>query len=257
VAVTGDGLVTGNNGTTWAPANDSGTGTPRQGFPFIIEGTPGCAAGDIPWVAASPTSGTTGAGAATDVDVVFDSTGLTGGVYTGTLCVTSDDPVTPLVEVSLELTVENSAPVAVGDSYTTTQDMALNVPAPGVLDNDSDPDGDDLTAVLDTDVSNGSLTLNSDGSFTYTPAPGYSGADGFTYHANDGTANSNTVTVVIDVVATEHILYLPVVRKAETAQAQMGTDVAAGENWLSIALAAFPMMVGMWFVYRRNGRFDG
>jgi VCBS repeat-containing protein len=135
--------------------------------------------------------------------------------------------------------------------------MALNVPAPGVLDNDSDPDGDDLTAVLDTDVSNGSLTLNSDGSFTYTPAPGYSGADGFTYHANDGTANSNTVTVVIDVVATEHILYLPVVRKAETAQAQMGTDVAAGENWLSIALAAFPMMVGMWFVYRRNGRFDG
>jgi hypothetical protein len=256
VAVTGNGLVTGNNGTTWAPANDSGTNTPRQGFPFIIEGTP-CAAADIPWVAASPTSGTTGAGAATDVDVVFDSTGLNGGVYTGTLCVTSDDPVTPVVGVSLELTVENSAPVAVGDSYTTTQGMVLNVPAPGVLDNDDDPDGDDLTAVLDTDVSDGSLTLNADGSFTYTPAPGYSGADGFTYHANDGTADSNTVTVVIDVVATEHILYLPVVRKAETAQAKMGTDVAAGENWLSIALAAFPMMLGMWVVVRRNGRFDG
>ena len=71
--------------------------------------------------------------------------------------------------------------------------------APGVLTNDSDPESGALTAVLVSDVSNGSLTLNANGSFTYAPTTGYNGADSFTYRANDGTFNSNTVTVSITV----------------------------------------------------------
>ena len=72
-------------------------------------------------------------------------------------------------------------------SYSTNEDTTLTVPAPGVLPNYSDPDGDTLTAVKVTDPSHGSLTLNADGSFTYTPNPDYHGSDSFTYKANDGS----------------------------------------------------------------------
>ena len=69
----------------------------------------------------------------------------------------------------------------------------------GVLSNDFDTDGDPLTAVLDTNVSHGSLTLNADGSFAYTPTPGFNGTDSFTYHANDGAGDSNVATVTVEV----------------------------------------------------------
>jgi hypothetical protein len=90
-----------------------------------------------------------------------------------------------------------SAPVAVADGFTIAADGALVVEAAGVLANDFDSDGDSLAAVLASNVSHGTLTLNLDGSFTYTPSPGYSGPDSFTYKANDGTADSNVVTVSI------------------------------------------------------------
>ena len=95
----------------------------------------------------------------------------------------------------------NSAPVAVADSYSTPQSTAKVVPAPGVLGNDTDADSDPLTAALVSDVSHGTLSLSPDGGFTYTPTSGYTGADSFTYKANDGTADSNTVTVSITVTA--------------------------------------------------------
>ena len=91
----------------------------------------------------------------------------------------------------------NTAPVANDDAYSTGQDTTLNVAAPGVLANDTDADSDALSAVLDSEVSHGSLTLNSDGSFDYTPNLGFTGADSFTYHANDGTDDSNVATVSI------------------------------------------------------------
>jgi hypothetical protein len=75
----------------------------------------------------------------------------------------------------------------------------LIVAAPGVLGNDNDPDSDPLTAVLDTDPANGTLSLNEDGGFSYTPAPDFAGTDSFTYVANDGLANSNVATVTITV----------------------------------------------------------
>ena len=95
----------------------------------------------------------------------------------------------------------NTAPVAVADSYSTPQNTALVQAAPGVLTNDTDADSNPLTAVLDTNVTHGALTLNANGGFTYTPTSGYSGPDSFTYHANDGTANSNIVTVSLTVNA--------------------------------------------------------
>ena len=95
----------------------------------------------------------------------------------------------------------NNVPVAVADSYSTPQDTALNVAAPGVLGNDNDADLDPLTAILVADVSHGSLTLNADGSFSYTPNTGYTGPDSFTYHASDGTDDSNIATVSLTINA--------------------------------------------------------
>jgi VCBS repeat-containing protein len=106
--------------------------------------------------------------------------------------------------VAINVTKVNTPPVAVNDSYSTNEDTVLNVPAKGVLANDTDADGDALTAVFPTNPSHGTLTLNTDGSFTYKPTLLYSGPDSFTYRANDGAANSNPATVSITVVPVNH-----------------------------------------------------
>ena len=93
----------------------------------------------------------------------------------------------------------NEAPVAVDDAYSATEDTELSVSAPGVLGNDTDADGDPLTAELVSDVSHGSLTLNADGSFTYLPDEDYYGYDACTYKAFDGEEYSNVATVDITV----------------------------------------------------------
>jgi VCBS repeat-containing protein len=101
--------------------------------------------------------------------------------------------------VSITVNAVNDAPVATNDSYATNEDTPLNVATPGVLGNDSDVDGNSLTAVLVTNTSHGTLALNANGSFSYTPAANYHGPDSFTYKANDGTTSSNTATVSITV----------------------------------------------------------
>jgi hypothetical protein len=102
--------------------------------------------------------------------------------------------------VSVHVETGNGSPLASDDNYSTPKGVQLNIGAPGVLSNDTDPDADPLIAVLDAGPSNGLVTLNPDGSFTYTPDAGFAGADSFTYHANDGTENSNVATVNIDVL---------------------------------------------------------
>ncbi len=107
---------------------------------------------------------------------------------------------TPSPALPVTLLPANTAPVANADGpYTTPEDVALTLPAPGLLSNDTDADGDPLTADLVSDVSYGALVLNANGSFTYTPPANFSGAATFTYRAFDGLAYSNGVTVTIAV----------------------------------------------------------
>jgi hypothetical protein len=73
-----------------------------------------------------------------------------------------------------------------------------------VLQNDTDADSDPLAAVLVAGPSHGTLSLRSDGGFSYTPTPGYSGVDSFQYKANDGIADSNVATVKINVESFGH-----------------------------------------------------
>ncbi len=105
--------------------------------------------------------------------------------------------------------------MAVDNAYEMDEDTILNIEAPGVLNNDTDADGDTLTAMLVVGPTNGTLVLNADGSFTYTPSPNFFGTDAFTYKASDGTSDSNVATVtitVVDMPETKYI-YLPIILK--------------------------------------------
>jgi len=87
----------------------------------------------------------------------------------------------------------NSPPVAVDDVYSVDMDTMLAVGAPGVLSNDSDPEGDPLTAVLVAGPSNGTLALNPDGSFDYIPNASFLGTDSFVYGPSDGLVRSGVL----------------------------------------------------------------
>jgi VCBS repeat-containing protein len=95
----------------------------------------------------------------------------------------------------------NDAPNAANDAYNTDEDELLAVPSPGVLQNDTDSDGDVLTATLLVAPQHGTVVLNANGGFTYTPASEYSGDDTFTYSVSDGT-DTDTAVVSISIAST-------------------------------------------------------
>lgn len=92
----------------------------------------------------------------------------------------------------------NRPPVTTADGYDVDEDGALTVAAPGVLGNDSDPDGDALTATLVTPAAHGTLAFSADGSFSYAPFTDFHGADGFTYEVSDGSVTATaSVTIAV------------------------------------------------------------
>jgi hypothetical protein len=101
-----------------------------------------------------------------------------------------------------DLRVYGTALTAAQLDQVRTQDLGS-----GVLANDTSPSGRPLTASLVAGPAHGALTLNADGSFTYTPSPGFSGTDSFTYQANDGQLTSNvaTVSIVVNPPATDEV----------------------------------------------------
>ena len=94
---------------------------------------------------------------------------------------------------------DDTAPVANDDAYTTAEDTALIISIPGVLINDTDEDGDPLNVISNTSPTNGTVSLNPDGSFTYTPNADYNGSDSFTYTISDGFNEPSTATVTINI----------------------------------------------------------
>ena len=110
-------------------------------------------------------------------------------------------PLTGIID--LTVTPVNDAPVANNDVYTTNEDTALTavLGVDDLLQNDSDIEGDTLivNTIPVVDVSNGSLTLNTDGTFTYTPNANFNGSDAFTYEVNDGNGGTAQSTVMITV----------------------------------------------------------
>lgn len=103
--------------------------------------------------------------------------------------------------VTVNVTSTNVAPVAFADPYTMDEDDVLN--GPSVLANDTDIDSGD-TLTIDTSYvsspSNGTLVLNSDGTFVYTPIANYYGTDSFSYRVLDNEGLSSTATVTITII---------------------------------------------------------
>ena len=159
-------------------------------FTFTASGSPS--------PAFSRTAGTLPPGLTLSASGVLSGTPTTAGNYTFT--VTASNGTAP--DASQQYSVRISGiPAANNDAYITAEDTVLTVAAPGVLSNDTDAAGNTLTASIVAHPAHGTLTLNPDGSFTYTPAANYNGPDGFTYRANNGTNDSNTATVRLTVHA--------------------------------------------------------
>ena len=150
-----------------------------QGSEWVIDD-----AGDIASLATTPLTMTppqdyNGAFTLAVEGEVIDMATLTTGAASDTTSITK--------LLAINVIPGNSAPEAVDDNYVTDEDHALNVGSlPGVIANDTDIDGDALTAALVTGASSGTLGLNADGSFSYRPNADFNGTDSFTYMANDG-----------------------------------------------------------------------
>ena len=100
------------------------------------------------------------------------------------------------------VTNANDAPVATSDHYVMNEDSLLTTTLDeGLLANDSDIDADSLSVSSEVmlNPSHGSLTLNSDGTFTYSPSQDFNGIDEFVYEISDGQGGTATATVSIDV----------------------------------------------------------
>jgi VCBS repeat-containing protein len=111
----------------------------------------------------------------------------------------SDGQYTDTAVVTIHVT--NTAPIVHDDEFSISPIVPPTIDAEGVLFNDYDADGDDITAILVTQPTHGSVVLNADGSFTYTPSMTFAGTDTFTYKANDGITDSDIAIVTVTTAA--------------------------------------------------------
>jgi VCBS repeat-containing protein len=131
--------------------------------------------------------------------------------------------------VTLIVSNINSAPLAQPDQYATTKNVPLNItPTSGVLGNDSDIDGQTLVALLVTSTTQGTLSLNPDGGFNYTPAPNFTGVDSFSYRATDGLSTSAVATVTLTVSATNSFPIAQADQYVTTRNVPLNVATAAG-----------------------------
>ena len=167
----------------------------------------------------------------------------------------------------------NDIPVAAGESYTVSEDTTLTVDtADGVLANDSDPDGELLTAVLEDNPLNGVVSLSLDGSFSYVPNADFAGTDSFTYRASDGTGASVVTVVSISVIGendapvaqNDEFQVLPGQLLVVGAPGLLGNDSDADSDTLSLASTSITASNGVLtvevdgsFTYLPNNEFSG
>ena len=90
----------------------------------------------------------------------------------------------------------SGTPTPQPDTAETDEDTPVTIP---VLDNDTDPQGQPLTIVGTPTAPNGTVTVNPDGTITYTPNPDYNGSDTITYTVRDPDGNEATSTVTVTV----------------------------------------------------------
>ncbi|HWL35607.1 MAG TPA: Ig-like domain-containing protein [Frankiaceae bacterium] len=199
--------VNGINDAPVAASDAASAGENSSGVAVNVLGNDTDAEGQTLTVTAVDTTGTSGMVTNNGTDVTYSPNGMfeylddtETATDTFTYTVTDSQGGTDTETVTITVNGANDAPVANDDGpFQAIQDSNLTVTAPGVLSNDTDADGEALTAGNASDPANGTVTLNPDGSFSYDPDSGYLGADSFTYDVTDGTA-TDTATVSITVV---------------------------------------------------------
>ena len=190
-----------------APAGSADAYSTPEGTPLSVA-APGVLANDTdadsdPLTATGATQPANGT-VTVAADGGFTYTPAAGFAGTDTFTYRANDGKTTSAATTVTITVEravpgNRAPTAGADAYEAVAGQVLTVPAPGVLMNDADADGEALTATDLTQPTRGTVVLARDGSFTYTPNAGFTGTDSFTYRASDGKATSAPATVTITV----------------------------------------------------------
>ncbi len=157
--------------------------------------------GDAIQVAAI-SSGSAGGSLAMDPDGGFSYTAATGFVGSETFTVTVVDSLGAASNETLTFNVANHAPTVGDDTYTAHPGQTLTVNAAnGVLANDADPEGDAIqVAAISSGSAGGSLTMDPDGSFTYTAAAGFVGSENFTLTVADSLGATSSETLAINVV---------------------------------------------------------
>lgn len=167
----------------------------------------------------------------------------------------------------------NTAPIANDDTFTVDEDTVLQRNATlGVTSNDIDADGNALTVELVADVQHGTLTLNDNGAFVYTPAVDYFGSDSFQYRVTDGVDISNVATVNLTVspvndapvgVADVYFGVVDATISASIAEGVINNDIDIDSTNLTAALVAGPsngtlnLAADGSFTYQPNAGYDG
>lgn len=189
------------NGSAWAAVQSRYTGMSRFSGGWFVGGSELTSVSFTPDLACQATW--PGAPEAATIQAsFFAQCTMAPGSYTLRLTGTvSGAPMISVTTPQVTFIVEdgNCAPLTTPDAYSVPRGGTLTVGAPGVLDNDTDPDGDGLEAVLAGSPSHGVLSLDADGSFSYIPSRTFVGADSFTYRASDGLLESDVTTVDITV----------------------------------------------------------
>lgn len=184
-----------------------------------------------------------------------------GGAWPGSPDSTTQFP----VEYNIDyLRVYNAKPTAPAtlmaniDTYSVLKDSTLNVPAAGVLANDSNPSGRALNASAVTQPTHGTLEMAADGSFVYRPATSYTGADSFTYRVTDGAASDmNTVSITVrppapTVVAKPRVKVRNRARRTYNVSGavRLGTTTLASVSPVTLRVQAQRLVGGKWRVYK-------
>jgi T1SS-143 domain-containing protein len=146
------------------------------------------------------------------------------------LAQTTTEPTSPSENPPTQPPAVNTPPIAEPDAVTVDQDSnGSNV---AVLGNDSDADGDPLV-VTGAVADNGTVTVNNDGTLTYTPNPGFSGTDTITYGISDGQGGTDEAVVTVTVTPSEP----PFLPPSPPAAASITVDAVTADNIINAAEA--------------------
>ena len=119
-------------------------------------------------------------------------------------------------------TPANQAPVVTGAGFSLLEDIALSATLPSA----TDPEGQAVTYALAQQAAHGTVAVNTNGSFVYTPASNYFGTDAFTYVASDGTKNSSAASISLSITAV--IDHLMGTTNADTLVGNADADILQG-----------------------------